>query len=356
MAWRGGEIEAHDKTHDFQVARISVERRRTPFTYRTYEKTQPDNTSLVGEFGIYKKEGATKFRLRNFPIGYVDSFMVEEQSLVDCRPIEWKDTKEMSQDIKEAGSERCFFTGRDRDLVVVWIVPPILCEELKVEGQVSLDSEPLRQAMKHQNPLNTITIGKEFEDLFRNNEIMVDVDKDPNELHVLCFNASSLPTQSFNLQQPNTIASQTLFYLKLHSFRGVLRGTVGGGFGEERGMEMETIYDYLNHTPARNLTLKRIRRVHSKKIERESDVTHLEFIFQWLAERHEPGTVPAIREEGGPEEVSEPSGDESANDTDDGTDADTTEDEMDAETEDVEDDTDDNTDDCEAEADPEDEE
>ncbi|KAG6808937.1 hypothetical protein H0H92_002301 [Tricholoma furcatifolium] len=322
MAWRGSKIKEHDKSGTFQVAPIKVERRRTPFSYRTYEMPHPDNNSIDGQFGIYKKKEHTKLRLRNFLIGHAQSFMAQEQALVDDKSEDedgeiWKKIKEKPiEDVKGAGSERCFFTGRDHGLVVVWIVPPVLCEKLNLEGENSLATAPA-QAEKHQISANTITIGTEFEYLFRNNEIMVDVDKDPNELHVLCFKASSLPTRSFNLQQRDTIDSGTLFYLKIHSFCGVLRGTMGGGMGEDHGLN--NIYRYISETPAKDLTLKRIRRKY-QEMDGLLDTSHLESIFQWLAARKQR-SVPAICEEGGPEEVSEPSEDESADDTDDDTDA-----------------------------------
>ncbi|KAG6807079.1 hypothetical protein H0H92_008853 [Tricholoma furcatifolium] len=187
---------------------------------------------------------------------------------------------------------------------------------------------------------------------------MVDVDKNTNS-EKFEFLAFQRIQTTFNLPRREGIDDSVLKFLRLHCDRGVLEATQGGGLEEDYCRPVALRYMASHYRNGYDVTVENIKEVIATKLPTDFTTSGYRLILRWLTEGvSSVGTVPAIREEGGPEEVSEPSGDESANGTDDGTDADTTEDETDAETEDanMEDDTNDNTDDCESEADPEDEE
>ncbi|KAG6808384.1 hypothetical protein H0H92_004306 [Tricholoma furcatifolium] len=79
--------------------------------------------------------------------------------------------------MKETDGKSCFFTGEKDNLVVIWIVPPILCSDL---GRTVNDKDTNEeQAKKHAVLANTITIRKDLEHYFRQNQIMIDVEWNP---------------------------------------------------------------------------------------------------------------------------------------------------------------------------------
>ncbi|KAG6806975.1 hypothetical protein H0H92_009317 [Tricholoma furcatifolium] len=166
--------------------------------------------------------------------------------------------------MKKTDGKSCFFTGEkdNLDLVVIWIVPPILCYDLgHIENSKDTKEE---QAKKHTVPANTITIREDLADDFRQNRIMIDVEM-----------SGILPTTDFTLLQPKDIDARTLFYLQLHCSRGVLRETADGGMSED--YNMNRLFGYLNEPANQNLTLEGITEEY-----KEHGGEHLDLILQWL--------------------------------------------------------------------------